>query len=256
VDGEAVRALWRRVLLWGIPGILLAALAWSFVPQGGALQGGSGGPPAVGAGRAAVAPAPRGEAPAERAARPQRAGALPGDPLGPDGRISTAGAGPPRRDLAGGPSVGAGAASPPAGAPAGEIRTGTFVGTDAGGHRRWQITADDVLLARGRQVVVLRNVRATFYSPDGTAMTVTGARGRYDTQTREVEIAGGVHGVAANGREIFADALRYAPAGGRLWGTGHVRVIEERVIMYADHMVSNTALGQTRFFGDVHMTVR
>lgn len=249
-----MRALWRRVLLWGIPGILLAALAWSFVPRGGALQGGSAGPPAPGGGRAPAAP-PRGGAAAT--AQPQRAMALPADPLGPDGRISAAGAGPSRRDgAAGGPSATTEGASPPPGTPTGEIRAGTFVGTDAGGHRRWQITADDVLLAGGRRVVVLRNVRATFYSPDGTAMTVTGARGRYDTQTREVEIAGGVRGVATSGREIFADALRYAPASGRVTGTGHVRVIEERVIMYADHMVSNTALGQTRFFGDVHMTVR
>ncbi len=249
-------ALWRRIGLWMIPGVLLAALAWSLIPHGAR-------PPGPDLSRAT-----RDET------RPADAqGPI---PIGPDGRPSkeadegTAGARRPRSVRVPGPEDRITTETPPrgaaqrqdsttaprAGVATGEIRAGTLVGTDETGRRRWQIRADDVVLARGRQVVELRNVRATFYNADGTQMTVTGARGRYDTQTREVDIEGQVHGAASNGREIFADALHYSPATQQVTGNGHIRVVEERVVMYADHMTSNTALGQTRFFGHVRMTVR
>ncbi len=205
--------LWRRIVLWAVPGVLLAALAWSLIPHGG--------PP-----QAAV--------PEDR---------TPGE--GASGRTA------PTR-----PEAPAATAPSDAHAPSGEIRVGTLVGTDEAGHKQWQITADDVLLVRGRQVVVLRNVRGTFYDSSGRAISVTGQHGRYNTDTREVDLEGAVHGVSSNGREIFADALHYSPASASVTGTGHIRVVEERVIMFADRMVSDTTLGQTRFFGHVHMTLR
>lgn len=188
--------LWRRITYWAIPGVLLAALAWSLIPHGG---GGS-----------APSPAPPPE--------------TPGAPHGP--------------------------------APSGEIRAGTFVGTDDAGHTRWQISADNVLLAQGRKAVLLRNVRATFFDQGGAPMIVTGDRGRYNTETRDVDIEGNVHGVSRNGRELFADTLHYAPAGQIVTGTGHIRVVEARLIMYADQVVSDITLDQTKFFGRIHMTLR
>jgi len=71
-----------------------------------------------------------------------------------------------------------------------------------------------------------------------------------------VDLRGEVHGRSSAGRELFADELQYAPAQGRITGIGNVRVIEQHVVMYADQMVSSTTLGQTRFFGHVHMTLR
>lgn len=138
----------------------------------------------------------------------------------------------------------------------GEIRAGNLVSRDAAGHKRWQIVADDLSLARNGTQVHLRNVHAVFYNADGTSMTVTGGSGAYDTGSKDVELTGDVHGVGTNGRQIFADALSYSPASEMVTGVGNVRVLEERVIMYADRMTSNTRLGETRFFGHVHMTVR
>jgi LPS export ABC transporter protein LptC len=240
VEFDTVMSLWRRIMLWAVPAVLLAALGWTFVPHGPVPPGGARRPPA-----ASYAPHPAG-APADASKTLTGLGAAPGAPP------SHRGSGPAATSPAATPHPADGVRS---GGPAGEIRAGTFVGTDEAGHTRWRITADDVLLGEGRQTVVLRNVRATFYDPRG-AMTVTGASGRYDTRSREVDMEGDVHGVSSNGRQIYADALHYSPTSASVSGNGHVRVIQERVIMYADHMVSNTTLGQTRFFGNVHMTVR
>jgi LPS export ABC transporter protein LptC len=209
----------RRVMLWAIPVVLVAALAWSLLPRGGTTPD------------AAV---PRPPAGASASHQDGASGVQPG----------------------GQPAAGAAAQPAERGIPNGEIRSGHLVETDASGHRRWQITADDVALADGGQVVHLRNVHAIFYDADGSAMTVSGARGVYDTRTKEVRMSGDVHGVSANGRQIFADQLMYAPGTQHVTGVGNIRVVEERVIMYADRMVSDTRLGQTQFFGHVHMTVR
>jgi LPS export ABC transporter protein LptC len=166
--------------------------------------------------------------------------------------------GPPREGRYPSPAPGAASAPPPpaTATPSGTIRLGNLVGTDDRGRTRWRITAADVTLEEGAQVVLLRGIHATFYDPDGTTMAVTGERGQYGIKTQEVNFEGNVHGLSSGGREVFADRLDYSPSSGTVMGTGHVRVIEERVIMYADRMISNLSLRRTRFFGNVHMAVR
>jgi len=210
----------RRIMIWSVPAVLVAALAWSLMPRGGTSSAGLPSAPAPTAERAPVA-SPHGQA-----APPQTA--------------STAAGTPPSADTLA----------------TGEIRAGNLVSRDASGRKRWQIVADDLSLARNGTQVHLKNVHAVFYNTDGSSMTVTGGSGAYDTQSKNVELAGDVHGVGTNGREIFADQLSYSPASELVTGVGNVRVLEERVIMYADRMTSNTRLGETRFFGHVHMTVR
>lgn len=138
----------------------------------------------------------------------------------------------------------------------GRLVRGTLVDTDPSGRPRWRITADDVLLQQGGRIVVLRQVRATFYGEGGTTMTVTAGTGRYDTETRVIALDGDVHGQSSTGRELYADHLVYTPGSARIVGTGHIRVVETRVTMYADRMESNVTLGETRFSGHVRMALQ
>jgi LPS export ABC transporter protein LptC len=140
--------------------------------------------------------------------------------------------------------------------PYAEIRQGDLAGTDDAGRQRWRIVADNVTVVESKQTVLLRNVRATFYEKDGGTITVVGSRGHFDTGTRTVEIDGNVHGTSSNGREVFADRVRWVPNSERLTGIGHIKLVQEHVIMYADRMSSDTTLGQTEFSGHVHAAVR
>ena len=217
----------RRAALWAIPVVLVAALVWSALPRGG---GEPMRPPAL--------PAPAAGSAQGRTGAPPggAAGSAPGD-----GLATPAAAGPQR---------------PSSGVASGEIKLGNLVGTDNQGRVRWRILADDMMLRQAQQTIGLRNVRATFFDNDGTSMRVNGEVGTYNTRTREVTVGGNVHGVTSAGRELFADAVHYSPQSRQVEGRGHVRVVQERVIMYADSMVSDLTLGQTRFFGNVHMTLR
>ena len=106
----------------------------------------------------------------------------------------------------------------------------------------------------------LRGLLAHLGIPGGTdtssqALSSEGrSEGRSDDH--EVTVGGNVHGVTSTGRELYADSVYYSPRSQQVEGRGHVRVVQERVIMYADSMVSDLTLGQTRFFGNVHMTLR
>jgi len=155
-----------------------------------------------------------------------------------------------------GPSSQKLAAPAPGERPYAQIRQGDLVGTDDTGQQRWRIVADDVTVEQNQDTVLLRNVRATLYEKDGGTITVTGSQGRYETKTHEVEIQGSVHGTSSNGRELFADRLRWVPESGQISGSGHIKLIQERVTMYADRMISDTTLGRTQFFGHVHAAVR
>ncbi|HEV2440846.1 MAG TPA: LPS export ABC transporter periplasmic protein LptC [bacterium] len=217
----------RRAALWAIPAVLAAGLVWSMLPHGG-------GEP--------VTPPTLPPAPAASPTGGTTAPAVPGgvSATAPDAS-SAAGATPQR---------------PSSGVASGEIKLGNLVSTDEKGHMRWQILSDDMTLQQAQQTVALKNVRATFFDEDGTKMLVNGERGTYDTRTREVTVGGNVHGVTSSGRELFADTVYYSPKSRQVEGRGHVKVVQQRVIMYADSMISDLALGQTRFFGNVHMTLR
>jgi LPS export ABC transporter protein LptC len=144
----------------------------------------------------------------------------------------------------------------PAGPPYAQIQQGDLEGTDDAGHERWHIVADQVTVIENKETVLLQNVRATLYERDGGTITVTGTQGRFDTKTHEVEVTGNVHGTSTNGRELFADQLRWAPDSGKVIGSGHVKLRQAGIVMYADQLISDTTLGQTRFFGHVHAAVR
>jgi LPS export ABC transporter protein LptC len=230
----------RRVALWAIPVVLVAALVWSGLPRGG---GEPVTPPAL--------PAPA----APSASSPGAAGAPAGSSQAPP--ADAAGVPSGARPLsAAGPAAAGTAQRPSSGVASGEIKLGNLVGTDDQGRVRWRILADDMMLRQAQQTVALRSVRATFFDNDGTSMLVNGDTGIYNTRTREVTVGGNVHGVTSAGRELFADTVYYSPQSRQVEGRGHVRVVQERVIMYADSMVSDLTLGQTRFFGNVHMTLR
>ena len=238
----------RRAALWSVPVVLMAALIWTLLPHGARVPVGPPElPAAANSDPASGAGASPQTAPSTSGARGQTNpvedgnGSASASTAAPSDAGRTAGAGTPKR---------------PSTVASGEIKLGNLVGTDEQGHTRWQILADDMTMQQAKQTVALRHVRATFFDNDGKRMMVNGDTGTYDTRTREVTIGGDVHGVTSTGRELFADVVYYSPKTRQVEGQGHVRVVEERVIMYADRMVSDLTLGQTRFFGNVHMTLR
>jgi LPS export ABC transporter protein LptC len=212
-----VSRLWqvtRKVLLWAVPCVLIAALAWTFRPPS----------PGATSGADISAPAP----PPSRGAadEPSRPADLPSG-----------------RDRAGSK-------------PYAQIYQGDLEGTDDSGRQHWHLVAEDVTVDQGKELVILRKVHATMSTADGTTLAITGDEGRYNTVSREVEVTGRVHGTSSNGRELFADRLRWTPATSIVTGSGNVRLAEQHVVMYADRVVSNIALGQTQFFGHVHVAAR
>jgi LPS export ABC transporter protein LptC len=212
----------RSIVFWGIPALLVATLIWTFLPHGHV--------------------PPRATAPATAPGA-----TTPSTPFPP---ASAPPAVAPR------PGMGSSADPDPGARPFAEIRQGDLEGTDETGRQQWRIVADVVTVVHDKNAVLLRNVRATLYERAGGTIVVTGARGRFDTKTHEVEIDGNVHGKSSTGRELFADVLHWMPRQGRVTGTGHIRLIQERVVMYADGMTSDTTLGRTQFFGHVHAAVR
>ena len=207
----------RSILFWGIPAALVAMLVWTFLPHGGGAPHMTTLPPAPATRRPPVV-----------------------DPSPP----------------AVAPPPGKSAEPEPGTSPFAEIRQGDLEGTDENGRAQWRIVADVVTVLHDKDTVLLRNVRATLFERDGGTIVVTGVRGRFDTKTHEVEIDGGVHGKSSTGRELFADQLHWLPRQGKVTGTGHIRLVEERVVMYGDEMTSDTILGRTQFFGHVHASVR
>ncbi len=224
----------RSILFWGIPAVLVATLIWTFLPHGHAPS--------------------RASAPATAPGASTPSAPSPANDSSHTNNPSPPASAPPALDPA--PELGPSAEPEPGTPPLAEIRQGDLEGIDETGRQQWRIVADVVTVVHDKNAVLMRNVRATLYERNGGTIIVTGVRGRFDTKTHEVEIEGNVHGTSSTGRELFADRLHWMPRRGRVTGIGHIRLVQERVVMYADRMTSDTTLGQTQFFGHVHASVR
>lgn len=165
------------------------------------------------------------------------------------------------------------AAAPPASPSPGPIRTaapaatvpaippvtveeGRIRGADPSGRVQWELRADSLHVDAERQEVRLGGVEGTFLERGQPAVTFVAPRARFDMETRDITLSGGVRARAGAERSVEAEELRYIASRRVLIATGGVRLTQERMTVRADRLESDVALRRTRLTGHITVTIR
>ena len=89
----------------------------------------------------------------------------------------------------------------------------TDVGTS---DMKWEITADTARYQKKENLALFEQVKVRLVMKDGRVFAMSGDRGRFNTQSRDMEIEGKVVIVSENGDRFTTERLLYLDAGKRI----------------------------------------
>ena len=79
------------------------------------------------------------------------------------------------------------------------------------GVKEWELEADSAFYFKDQSTVNLEKVRATFYGKDEEIYVLVGEKGKFNTQTKEIEVYSGVQIDSNKGYRMRTESLKYQP---------------------------------------------
>jgi len=144
--------------------------------------------------------------------------------------------------------------APEAAIPYVEVEGSRLAGVDPTGRKLWELQAKSVQIDRDTDTVTFIDVGGQFYEKGAPKFMFRAARGVLQIASRNVHLTGGVSG-RADGRTLQAPQVRYDAARGQLIASGGVTLTDPKMIVFADTVVTDPALRQTTFTGNIKVKV-
>jgi len=80
---------------------------------------------------------------------------------------------------------------------------------DKEGKRTWELEAKSIQQEQDTKVLILEDVKVTYYSKEGRTFTVTGKKGKVNQESKDVEITGDVVLTTSDGYRLRTDSAAY-----------------------------------------------
>ncbi len=135
-----------------------------------------------------------------------------------------------------------------------DIQGTHLAGADDAGRRLWELQAGSLQIDEARNTIVLIGVTGWLYRDEARQVHLAAPRATYLTDTRTVELSGGVAGAAPDGRTFSADRVRWT-AGEQFTASGRIVLTQRGMTIHADQMRADAALEDVTFEGHVAITV-
>lgn len=163
-------------------------------------------------------------------------------------------------------------ASPPAATPAPspapapatpflQIEGTNLAGVDEAGRRLWEMQARSLQVDRQRNRISLLEVTGQLFQSGKPQLQFAASRAVFVTESKDVELAGGVIGRTPDGRILRAATVRYDGQTKVLTASGGVTLTQPArpgvtgTVIQADSLVTDAGLVQTTFSGNVTVKV-
>jgi len=131
-----------------------------------------------------------------------------------------------------------------------------LTGVDPAGQKLWEFQAKSVQMDREKTMVTFTEIVGQLYQRGVPQFAFQAPRGILFLASRNVELTGGVSGRTADGRRMLrAPQVRWDAARQRLTGSGGIHLIEPGMSVTAETVVTDVALQQTTFVGNIKVQV-
>jgi len=80
---------------------------------------------------------------------------------------------------------------------------------DKQGKKTWELEANSVQQYQDQNLMVLEDVKVTFYSKEGQTFILTGSKGKVDQSSRNVELVGDVVLTSSDGYQLKTQSISY-----------------------------------------------
>jgi LPS export ABC transporter protein LptC len=80
---------------------------------------------------------------------------------------------------------------------------------DKQGQKTWELEANSVQQYQDQNIMVLEDVKVTFYSKEGQTFILTGKKGKVDQDSKDVELVGDVVLTSSDGYQLKTNSISY-----------------------------------------------
>lgn len=99
-----------------------------------------------------------------------------------------------------------------------DLQVKNVIYTDVGqSGEKWEIRADTAQYLKKENVALFEKIRVRMLTVDGKSFTLTGDKGRFQTEKKDIEIVGNVEGTSDAGERFTTDKLSYNNAEGKIF---------------------------------------
>lgn len=126
---------------------------------------------------------------------------------------------------------------------------GSSIVEEENGQKKWEFTADSIVVDQETNNILLKNVRGVFYQADGSQVIMTAQSGNVDGKTRDAAVEGDVHIATASGAVMDAPRIAWQSATRRFVADRGVKVIKDDTVLTGDRMESDEQLELIKTIG-------
>lgn len=121
------------------------------------------------------------------------------------------------------------------------------------GKKVWEITADRMVMDSVTQTAEIENLHGKFFQEDGKVLELSGDKGVYNQQTKDVHVEGNIVVLDGDGAKMTSENLDWTGAEELLTASKDVKIFREDVRAYGDSAMSTDGFNHFFMKGNVRI---
>lgn len=130
---------------------------------------------------------------------------------------------------------------------------GNTISEEKNGKKIWEITADRMVMDSVAQTAEIENLQGKFFQEDGKVLEISGKKGVYNQQTKDVHVEGEVVLLDGDGAKLMSKNLDWTSADEVLTASDEVQIFREDVRAYGDSASSTDGFNHFFMKGNVRI---
>lgn len=138
-----------------------------------------------------------------------------------------------------------------------DLQVKNVVYTDVGqSGEKWEIKADTVQYLRKENLALFEKIRVRMLTADGKSFILTGDKGRFQTERKDIEIVGNVEGTSDRGERFTTDKLNYNNAEGKIYTDSAVTMESGQLKIKGTGLTVNMKSGELNLVSRVKAEIK
>jgi len=138
-----------------------------------------------------------------------------------------------------------------------DLQVKNVVYTDVGqSGEKWEIKADTVQYLRKENLALFEKIRVRMLTADGKSFILTGDKGRFQTERKDIEIVGNVEGTSDRGERFTTDKLSYNNAEGKIYTDSAVTMESGQLKIKGTGLTVNMKSGELNLVSRVKAEIK
>ena len=126
-----------------------------------------------------------------------------------------------------------------------------YTNTNKEAKKEWELFADSAQYFKDKKIVMLKNIKAKFYTKDGEVYTISGKEGKFEIDTHNISLSGGIVGYNKQGDSFITNSIYYWSKQRKITSNDKVVIQSKRFVLEGKGLVIELEKEQLRLLRDI-----